>query len=359
MCTKEMNRLEYTYSKLNMLWLLISIVLVSCSGDSDEGEEQAVSYPIAFHCGLQDTQEVSTRASSDLHAAGVSNFKVWAYKNTAKSGSEYTAYQTVMNGYTTWWEPSGSTSNTDDWEYVNNTTQLIKYWDLSAKAYRFMAVAPATTQHTAQVVGTTDQSLQLTFSADATDISNAPYFSELWFNTGSQYRQAVQMQFIRPVSFVRFMFRFADDLTQYSLDDLEDISFAPIQEGDKIYTKGEFTVSYPLTGTAVKSSWSTTPDATGSFTAFTEDYRESGTNPHKVYAVLPIVTQSSYILTVTLNGEERTAVVPAHMMSWQPGYEYTYVFKITEAGSVYLDLLQMAVHDWNEVNSKDYELYNW
>ena len=58
-------------------------------------------------------------------------------------------------------------------------------------------------------------------------------------------------------------------------------------------------------------------------------------------------------------GGERTAEVPATMTRWLPGYDYTYIFKITEAGGVVLSLLQMGMRDWTNGTTQNHEVYNW
>ena len=83
------------------------------------------------------------------------------------------------------------------------------------------------------------------------------------------------------------------------------------------------------------------------------------TNARKWYYVLPAFDQGTYTLSIKVNGEDRSAVVPAEYMTWSPGYQYTYIFKITDEGGVELDMVSSAFTDWNKVNSNDHEVYNW
>ena len=154
------------------------------------------------------------------------------------------------------------------------------------------------------------------------------------------------------------MFTFAKGVTQYTHDDLRNISFAPT-DGSKVGVTGPFTISYPLTGTATDATWSVgTP--TGTLDALTKDYYESGAEPEYWNKVLPVGTQGSYTLHVNIIDEERTTVVPAHLMNWQPGYEYTYVFKIIEGRGVVLDLLEMALREWSDdPSTRVHYIYNW
>ena len=41
----------------------------------------------------------------------------------------------------------------------------------------------------------------------------------------------------------------------------------------------------------------------------------------------------SFTLTAKIDGQEDTATVPAEYMQWKAGYQYTYVFKVIEAGA--------------------------
>ena len=47
-----------------------------------------------------------------------------------------------------------------------------------------------------------------------------------------------------------------------------------------------------------------------------------------IYTVFPAPEgQSDYKMTVSVDGEPKTAIVPAQFMTWLPGYQYTYIFK--------------------------------
>ena len=110
------------------------------------------------------------------------------------------------------------------------------------------------------------------------------------------------------------------------------------------------TVNYPLKGTDTKENWSVA--AASSITSFTVD--DQG------YYVMPATSQSDYRLEVAVvTNELQTANVPAQFMQWQPGFQYTYVFKILKGGSITLDVIQVAVKDWNEKSTVDRTVYNW
>lgn len=357
--------------------LMTLVLFSSCSGSDDETSPAVVEptgNPIVFSGGLKEQQEVSTRAATGLHDAGVGTFRVWAYKNDAVSNGSYTSYQTVINGYSAWWEPAASTSNTNSWEYVNGSNQTIKYWDLSAKAYRFGALAPSTASHTATISGTDTKTLDVTFMADASDAqheTNTPYYSELWFSDNvnypdRRYRQPVQMQFKKPFAYVRFIFTF-EDPDDKPITYISNKSFKPF-DGGLIENKGEVTVSYPLTGTATVESFAVTDNTPSGLSALTQDYYDAldtylnaseGSAPEKYwYTVLPAVNQGTYTLNVSINDEPKNTTVPAAYMDWLPGYRYTYIFKIHKDGSVSIDNVQSAFTPW-VVETGNHAVYNW
>ena len=214
----------------------------------------------------------------------------------------------------------------------------------------------------------------MTADASSTEtIAATPYFSKLWFSTGElptssdkQFGKPVQLEFIKPFARVRFLFKYAYPREGISLGSTK--SFKPSDGTKKIARKGTVTVSYPLTGTATRESYTIvalTGDGSGELTAFTEDYdpEDDGKEypadaPGGWYTVLPVLTQGSYTLTASVNGQDRTAVVPAEYMSWLPGYSYTYIFKITEEGGVEIGWVEYAVTDWINLEA-DWTVYNW
>ena len=356
----------------------------SCSQEqvAVEPDEQL---SISFSGNLQDEKAMSRADKGLEEVLNNKTFKVWSYKNTAVSGDDnYTDYQNVMLGYTVDYETnSGSTSNTHDWEYVGKgTNQDIKYWDFSAKAYRFFAYALGNGTASAVTEDDTDVSkVSFTTSVDCsseTTMDAAPYFTELWFSTDkvNDYGKVVTLKFLKPYARVRFLFVFNEGL-DFGRKELERIKFypaKPVGEDDAptITTAGNVTVIYPLKGTDTKETWSTTP--TGSIPAFTIDWYETPepavipedelpttypNTPEKWYYVLPVASQGSYIIEAAIETNElRTASVPAEYMTWKAGFEYTYVFRITEGG-ILLDVIQVAVNDWETRILKDHTVYNW
>lgn len=319
---------------------------------------------IAFSSDMPEQTSV-TRSTTPLEDY-YTTFRVWSYKNTAETDGNYTAKQTVIDGYTVSWEENTahtSLTNEYDWEYVNGSTQQIKFWDFAAKAYRFFAIAPHDATDACALSDSGD-SFDVTLQADATDEAATQYFSELWFSNNDaetfpnqRYGQTVTMRFLKPLAKVRFLFVIPPGVP-FTRANLDDISFAPT-DGSEIQLQGDIKVSYPLTGTSQEYDFTSTPTGVapdGVLDAMTRDWR-AGVDEYW-YTVLPRESQDTYTLSVLVVSEMRTAVVPAEYMTWKPGYQYTYVFRITDTGSVVLDLLNIAVHDWME-KSRDYEVYNW
>lgn len=345
--------------RMGLVGLIVLMGLMSCSSEEGGDLGRSESGTVIAFSAKQDEGTTVTRATS-LHEEGIETFKVWGYKNM---DTEYSAsgLQTVFPGYTVNWQ-SGSaattTTNSSGWEYIlaSMPDQTIKYWDWSAKAYRFFGV-------TGEAIGTyeTNGAYQITIAPETN------YYSHLWFSTGNiavyptkEFGKPVQLVFMKPSSKVRFMFTFVNSRDGI---EMEPATFKPTNETD-IAQKGTVTVNYPLTGTATQE-WLTLASITESLSAFTEDYDpEDGTKEYREtdngwYTVLPNSSQDSYTLEVKINNDTKTCAVPADFMQWLPGYSYTYIFKINEEGGVEIDLVQSAFTGWTTEVSTQHTVYNW
>lgn len=350
--------------------IILCLTLVSCGGggDDDLGAPQTAAVnnelvPITFN-GSQGVEAAVTRASGTPLSEKAQHFHVWGYKNMSNSET-----QTVFPGYQVDWHDNSAattTTNTNGWEYVGISDQTIKYWDWGAKAYRFFAVTGNPTYDANENA--------FTFEADASSkgaMDASPYFSRLWYSTGNptdypdkQFGKPVTLEFVKPYARVRFIYNYVYPREGITLSDQ---SFKPTDTEKKIYRKGNVKVTYPLSGEAIKESYSlevTNLSDGAHLAAFTEDFDPE--NDTKVYTtcdkgwypVLPNPTQGSYTLTVRINDVEKTAVVPAEYMKWLPGYSYTYIFKITDKGGIEIGGVEYAVTPWTvmEVNR---EVFNW
>ena len=365
--------------------------LGSCSGNDVPEPTQEQQMSISFSGSMLQGTAISRADKGLEEVLDNKTFKVWGYKNTAVTGDDYTDYQVVMPGYKVDYETNiNSVSNTHYWEYVGKgtaeswaaagiTEQSIKYWDFSAYAYRFFgyALGNGTTTSPASAVteDATDASkVTFTTSVDCsteTTRDAAPYFTELWFSTdkANDYGKVVTLKFTRPYARVRFLFKFADNLN-FGREQLSDIKFYPtgLLDTPSIPTAGNVTVSYPLTGTDTKETWSSVN--TDHIPAFLIDWYQRPDYPIPAgyptdnfehwYYVMPIASQGTYTAqAVVVTGDPQTAIVPAEFMKWDAGYEYTYIFKITEAGGLIIDVVEVYVNEWTPKNSDRHEVYNW
>lgn len=55
--------------------------------------------------------------------------------------------------------------------------------------------------------------------------------------------------------------------------------------------------------------------------------------------------QGAYTITANIDGNITSATVPAEYMQWKAGYQYTYIFKITEAGTI-IAFSNLQVEEW-------------
>lgn len=374
------------------------LILVSCKADEDlrpADEPDVLMEKAITFCGSEEESQTVTRAGTPLNLKGVSEFQVWGYKNMSEEAGVYGGLQTVFPQYTVKWQSNSAattTTNTNDWEYIlpSNPTQTIKFWDWSSAAYRFFAVTgdvycePNAPNGPYEVTVAADCSpvragAGTAMQKIAANIEDTPYFSRLWFSTGvlpeysdKQFGKPVQLEFLKPFSRVRFIFKYVFPREGIALSNVEFLPTVDVnakeesRDSVKIARKGTVTISYPLVGTAIKESYSSTVDGDAStrLAYFQEDYdpendaKDYTETDNGWYTVLPNMTQGSYTLKLKVNNSDRKAVVPQAYMQWLPGYSYTYVFKITEAGGVEIDYVEAAVTNWTEANT-EHSVYNW
>ena len=402
---------------------LISLGLTACSsGGSDDAVAPAPTpvTEVAISFGGNESQEVDVsngasgankaygangaygpyrRAAGAPLSESATTFNVWGYKNMSYDADVYGATQTVFPGYQVDWHENTAattTTNSSGWEYIlpAKSDQTIKFWDWSAKAYRFFAAtdwsgAPPTPPATYEANKTygaykaneANKPYEISMLADASPGATAketadkrndtPYFSRLWFSTGNQetypdklFGKPVTLEFVKPYTRVRFLFIYSYPREGIKLTDK---SFKPSDGSKHIARKGIVTVHYPTEGTELKE-WFTVTPMTGAgseeLEELTEDYdpEDDGKVYTKTdegwYMVLPNNDQGTYTLSVKVNGETKKAVVPANYMQWLPGYSYTYVFKITDEGGVEIGWVEYAMTPWKEMEA-DWTVYNW
>ena len=391
--------LKNSQKKLSLMALSIKlmcltglIAIVGCSHESQDSPEPVVPQTpgtaIVFSASQSEEEQV-TRTGTSLHNNGVTRFETWGYKNmeydVMTDGYPSNGLQTVIPGYIVDWRDNSAattTTNSSGWDYILTTypAQTIKYWDWGARAYRFFGATGGLSGTERDY--TSYKAYEITMTADASSaeaMAATPYISTLWFSTGNrqyyptrEFGRPVQLEFLKPFARVRFIYKYVYPREGLVLEEQEfkpTTDYTEVEEDKvKIALKGTVTVSYPLTGTATKETYSTTIDGDKSkrLEKFTVDYDPeddskdySGTGTDNGwYTVFPNRSQGNYMLSVKINSSRRTCTVPAAYMQWQPGYSYTYVFKVNEEGGVEIDLVQSAFTPWTELEASG-KVYNW
>lgn len=367
--------------KLSILTIsVMTLCLLSCSSSEQDNpvipEPQYGSISFGGNSGSWQDAPISRAGETGLETIATS-FRVWGYKTTGGNKTDgFTNPQNVMNGYIVNWKQP-KTGETGSWEYTGieneelKTTQTIKYWDYSATSYRYFAFSQANEKVTTTLLsedGSTANNLntatQTSFSIpfeykeNATS-STTPYISDLWLSDNQnfenrKYGACVKLTFAPIMTKVRFKFNYLKD-TKISITDIvfKNINDAPSP------IKGNIIVSYPITGTGTKATykWEENTETGTELIKFTIPYEEDADLNHqttvrkKWYYVPPLgdsdKPQGAYIISATIDGKKSTATIPAEYMQWKAGYQYTYIFKITEAGTV-ISFSNLQVEKWTE-----------
>ena len=354
----------------------LAICLLSCS--SPEQDDLLIPEPqqgsISFGGNSGSWQDAPTSRAGETGLETIAkSFRVWGYKNTGGNHTDgFTEPQKVMDGYiVNWTQPA--TGGTGSWDYTGirneelQTTQTIKFWDYSATSYRYFAFSPANENVTTTLLSedgntTTDAaaatqtsfSIPFEYKEDAKS-STTPYVSDLWlsdnqnFGDDKKYGACVKLTFAPIVTKVRIKFKYPENITNISI---KNISFQ--KTAGNVPTAGNIRITYPITGTETQPvySWVTTQTGRIKLSVPYEEEEEADkihqTNERgKWYFVPPIGEQGTYTMTATINGKTSTAIIPAEYMQWKAGYQYTYIFKITEAGTV-ISFTNLQVEKWTE-----------
>ena len=357
---------------------LMALCLLSCSSSEQDNpvipEPQYGSISFGGNSGSWQDAPISRAGETGLETIATS-FRVWGYKNTGGNHTDgFTDPQNVMNGYIVNWKQP-KTGETGSWEYTGieneelKTTQTIKFWDYSATSYRYFAFSPANEKVTTTLLSEdgsvttnlttatqTSFSIPFEYKEDATS-STTPYVSDLWlsdnqnFGEEKKYGACVKLTFAPIVTKVRIKFNYPEN-TKVAITD---ISFQP--QAGKVPTAGNICIAYPIVGTETAPTYSWVTTQTGNIN-LSIPYEEDTDSNHqtterkKWYFVPPSGNttnkgQGDYIITATINGKTSTAIIPAEYMQWKAGYQYTYIFKITEAGTV-ISFTNLQVEKWTE-----------
>ena len=394
MKTEKTNHYKYIRKTRMIFMMLMALCLVACS--SSKQDDPLVPEPEPTPTPTPAPQQVSinfggksgswtetpvSRSASNTTSTGLEtlyqSFKVWGYKATSSSegnNSTNPTTQNVMDGYIGNYvkkTAESTSSNTADWEYVGISNpnllspQTIKYWDYAAEDYRFFAyaaqpntIAKVTTNDMTASDGTTSKylsiSLPIAYSENA-NASDVPYVSSLWFSdnhtTPEKYGKCVTLTFAPLIAKLRIKFVYQDG--SEGGDDITDIKFrdnrfitAPSTADTPL--AGKIKVSYPLSGTPSDTS----PQYAWSYQEVAANDKGNivFTTANKWYYVLPLglmedYEQGPYTITAKIKGNEASATVPATYMQWKVGFQYTYIFKLSQAGTD-ITFSDLEVEQW-------------
>lgn len=377
----------YSSSKIKYILpiLLAMLIMVGCKHHN----EPELGDVIVFSA-QQIEPKAETRANGLEHVH--TDFKVYGYKvfSTVDRGGKA---ETVFNGYRVWHTANTAgttTSNTADWEYVNDGSQSIKYWDYESTYYYFLGYSPAgstdvvVTETIDNTDRTTDASVSLTVHQTLTAIAPSILVSKPHEVNHIQMlsEHQVRMEFMMPMAKVRIGF-FASD---YSLPPyaLTNISFAPTA-GD-IQNVADVKFTYPIRKYVagvyqsgeleVQTVPLTTPNTVPSLTyldceglpkhgsplepttasnpvwAYPSGVDPSATPELIYYYTFPQPGSTPWELSMKIKDTDdavRIAVVPAEYVRWEPNKVYTYLFKVS-ATAIVLEVVK--VDEWTvfEVN---------
>lgn len=351
----------------------MALCLLSCSssGQDDPFIPEPQQVGISFGGNSGSWQDASSRAGDS--ETGLESlfhsFKVWGYKTKNDDGG---SIQKVMGGYLVDWNTSSN-----DWEYIGtynaslNLYQTIKYWDYSALQYRFWAYAPADAPGVIPNENTGANSHSITipyeFKSNAT-LTSTPYISNLCTpKIGDQ----VKLTFVPLIAKVRFKFKYNDK----QIASIQDISFRderwkPTGNGTFLWSgsadaktpvEGNIIATYPLSGTStdVTKTWETTKQGILNLTIPYEEEKDENHQAEirqKWYFMPPMdiakYQQGNYILSANIEGNQVSATVGSEYMQWKAGFQYTYIFKVSETTSS-ITFAEVEVEQWNKNSNID------
>lgn len=374
--------------KQDFIIISLALCLLSCSssGQDDPFLPTPTSKSIAFGGNSGSWQDANSRAGdgeTGLESL-FSSFKVWGYKTknidggsnenggSNNDGSTNSSIQKVMDGYRVDWNTSSN-----DWEYIGkynatlNLYQAIKYWDYSALQYHFWAYAPADAPGVTASENTNDNSHSITipyeFNSNAT-LTSTPYISNLCTpKIGDQ----VKLTFVPLIAKVKFKFKYNDkqiaSITEISFRDERWTSTGKStflwsgSSDDKTPVAGKITATYPLSGTStdVSKTWETTNRGILELTIPYEEEKDENHQTEirqKWYFMPPMdiahYKQGNYILSAKIEGNQVTATVGSEYMQWKAGFQYTYIFKVSETTSS-ITFAEVEVEQWNKNSNID------
>lgn len=362
--------------------------LVGCTEESFVGDQSllrggpngdgAISFNMNTPAITRATQEDATAATTLGN-----RFIVWGEKNESGKTAA-TAANIVFQNYTVVYGASSAhttASNTDDWEYVGQTsyttkltpnapaTQTIKYWDNAASSYTFTAVSAldgditgdkvVITKNTSGSSDEYDKGYTIAVKDGAT--ASKIFFADRIHNTPANLNSnAVKFTFRNLQAKLRFGIYETVPGYSVSIDKVyynstnSTTNFGVDGKFIKPATNTSFTVTYGngTTGTLNKAIVAVTADAFDTYKASTSTTIMSATSigtasssatMDDYVSILPYIsntTDLSFTIDYTLKSEDtgetiaktgKAVKVPAAYCKWQSNYAYTYLFKITDS----------------------------
>lgn len=163
---------------------------------------------------------------------------------------------------------------------------------------------------------------------------------------------------------VRFRFTYPNGTKSVTMRNIQFSDSRFLDDASKADTplRGTIHATYSLTGIPssqqpVITMAPASTDATGQI-LLTVPYEEPSDAVHilkdptlyqKWYYVPPLANipyeQGAYTITVNISGKKVSATVPAQYMQWKAGYQYTYIFKLSDVGDN-ITFADLQVEQW-------------
>lgn len=373
--------------KKYLIFAASALALASCSSDDFLGENPGTAQNATTAINFGGEAGKITRATSNTAPTDAEKldkqFKVYGVKTP-----DGTMFHNVFVDYSVWYNENLTTSNTNKWEYVGQNNQTIKYWDYSAKEYRFVAGSPIDAfkfiQSTDLTTGTIINSAKISGLAGhiyanvaGTALKTYPvYVAEPVKVTNVKYNKPVTFNFIRQQAMVRV--GVYETIPGYSITEIKFY-----KEGETTATSNNviltsatadyfvggsdvkgtinydwtkanpsYTYTYDDTGLTKSQNWyagklcTTKPLATkltdevADLYGTDKDMSDAGyftvlptpseTDPQPILIKCDYTLISDDISGEVINVTGATAAIPAAYSKWEANTRYTYLFKISQ-----------------------------